>query len=165
MTKTLKWKVMTKENHASITVEDDLEIKKISISSMQKLYARSSKLQESVGNIIADRDILKHVGLVIDASEENFAAICITHYLVIDVSRLVVTNFIVNSVKEVSATDAPLKMHISTTSMKMIKSPIVKISTNNRGLVHLGTASCTLLGDSVLGGSSWADFFSSCAGD
>ena len=94
MMQTLKWKVMTKQNHASITVEDNVKIKKIAISSLQKLYAKSSKLQESVGNIIADRDILKHVGLVIDASEENFAAICITHYLVIDVSRLVVTDLL-----------------------------------------------------------------------
>ena len=86
--------MMTKGNHANITVEDDAKNKTIAISSMQKLYARSSRLQEFVGNIIVDRDILKHVGLAIDASEENLAAICITHYLVIDVSRLVVTDLL-----------------------------------------------------------------------
>ena len=112
MIKTLNWKVMTKGNHANITVEDDAKNKTIAISSMQKLYARSSRLQEFVGNIIVDRDILKHVGLAIDASEENLAAICITHHHVIDASRFVTKDFIVNSVKIVSATDAPLKMHI-----------------------------------------------------
>ena len=41
-------------------------------------------MQEYVGNIIADKDIITHVGLMLDASEENLASICITHYLVID---------------------------------------------------------------------------------
>ena len=106
--------------------------------------------------------ILNCVGIALNATEEGLADIFILTYLVTNETSFPTAIITVSFVRKTSANTAQLIKHILRIFM-MMKVPeklIANISTIDYGLVHHRTALCTLLGVSVLWGSSWCGFFS-----
>ena len=115
-----------------------------------------------VGNPIAIEDISNCVDMAIDSTEEELADISISSFLATNVTSFPIAIITVSFVRKTSANTAQLIKHILRIFM-MMKVPeklIANISTIDYGLVHHRTALCTLLGVSVLWGSSWCGFFS-----
>ena len=80
----IKLMTMNLENNANTIGKGSADRLKIVCSFMQTQHVKSTWKQVFVGNQIVTKDILKHVGMDPDATEENLVDICTKTQLVVN---------------------------------------------------------------------------------